>query len=251
MIKKIFSQHNIFSVLFGVFFIIALKKFSYPAPVFRFLATIFLAYWMLLGLYNHFYLKHIGQSNFWVWLRPFLISLSVLGVFFTVPNDFLRGMAALMGAFLVFLFEFLLGKFSDNLNVNETLLIAFGGFMALCGINFYFPGFSFIYVIMSFVWTVLMTRSFLEFIPQDRRVKLATALTLGFFSAQLYWALGFLPLHYSVLATALFCLYYLLLIFTYYYLFNILSLQKIKFHLGLAALCLAAIILATPWSIIQ
>lgn len=244
------KRHNLSSLLFGVLLVIVLQKFSYPDTVFRFFLPAFMGFSLLLGIYNYYYLKKLQRYNFWVWLRPIMLCLSILGVFASVPNDFMRGLSLATGAVLLVFFELALGKFSDNINTNETLLISFGGIVAVSSLNFTFPKFSAIFVALVFLGASLVSRSFLEFIPQSNKIKLVMALTLGFFTAQFFWALSFLPLHFSALALILFGLFYFLLIINYYFLFNILTAQKIKFHFWLVAICIAAVFLATPWAII-
>lgn len=244
------TRHKYTAVAFGVFLVLVLQKFNYPVTVFRYFIPMFAAFLSALGVYNYFFLKNINNYNFWVWLRPLMFSLSILGIYISVPNDFFRILTALAGAAMLALFELAFEKFSDNANINETLLTSFGIFLALTSLNFYFPGYSYFYVFLSFCATCLISRSFLEFIPQSKQVKALIALSLGFFTSQFFWALSFLPLHFSALTLILFSLFYFILILSYYYLFNILSGQKIKFHLWLIIICIFAVVVSTPWSIL-
>lgn len=268
-IRRMFKHHKIISFVAGLLYVVVLQELSVPQPVFRFMVPAFLVFCLLAGYYNKKYLEHIQKYNKWVVLRSMLLFVSGFLIFLLLPNSVFRGLFLVSAFFVISLTELSLGSFSENLTLNETLLIIFGYFTSFTAWAQYFPGvrqfavslgkwhlfdwqFSFepLYLLGVFFSAMLLTRAFYEFIPQSDKTKWVAAVALGLFSAETFWALGFLPLHYSAQAIVLFCLYYFCLILNYYYLFQILTIKKIQFHLILIVLACALAAIATPWQII-
>ena len=245
------KSHNIISIIIGILFLVLLQFFSTPYPIFRFLVPAFLIYVIAVSLYNRWYLRQIQKYNFWVVLRPLLLLLAGFGLFLLIPSAGLRSLFLIISVCLIFFVEFALGNFAENILINETLIIAFGFFITLTALNQYFPSLSFICLIGTFVLAALLARSFYEFIPQTPKTKIVASVVLGFFASQLFWALNFLPLHFSALAVILFNLYYFCLILNYYHFFQTLSLKKLQFHLALILVCSGAVLVATPWKILR
>ncbi len=263
-----FKHHKYISVIIGLLFVIVLQELSVPQPIFRFLLPIFLIYGMAVSYYNLAYLRFVGKYNRWVVLRPFLLFWSGLGVFLLLPNSGWRGFFLTFAFLMIVLVELNLRNFTENLLVNETLIIAFGFFVSFAGFNQYLPqaaGMPFwplwrynlhlslqpAYLAGVFFTTTLVVRSFYEFIPQSLRTKWVAAVILGLFSSELFWSLSFLPFHYSAGALVLFAIFYFCLILNYYYLYHTLTFQKIQFHLALIALACGIAILATPWRVLS
>jgi hypothetical protein len=97
----------------------------------------------------------------------------------------------------------------------------------------------------------LLARSFYEFTPLSKRNKTVVALALGLLTTEFFWALAFLPLHFSALALILHSLFYLPLMLNYYQIFNVLNTKKIKYHLFIIVVCWGVVLLSTPWRIIE
>ncbi len=243
--------HKLISVFFGVAFLIVLQSFSNPAPVFRFLVPAFILLLIVLSLYNYWYLLKLEKFNNWILLRPVLLLSSGFTLFILTPNSFLRGWFLLCTMLVIMFFEFFLGDFAENLLLNETLLIVFGCFVSAAAYNFYFPQFHIICTICLFLGTFFATRGFYEFIPQHETHKLVSSLVLGLFMSEVFWALTFLPFHYSALAIILFNVYYFCLMINYYSIYETLNTKKVQFHFGLLAACILFVLLLTPWSILR
>lgn len=177
---------------------------------------------------------------------------TAFSLFNIVPGDFFRGLLLLFVVALGWLFEYFLGSFAENIALNETLIIAFGMIMSLSAYALqYFPGFQTLWLILVFVGTFLLTRSFYDFAPESSSSKMIVSLTLALFCAEIFWALTFLPFHYSASGLMLFNVYYFCLILAYAYAFNTLNVRRFQFHLMLLIVCSAFIFLLTPWRIIQ
>jgi len=245
------KYHKYISVVISLVFLIIVQEFSVPRPIFRFLVPAFLLFLLALSFYNRRYLLEIGKYNPWSLLRPVLFFASMFGLFLIIPGSFWRGLFLLVVVVLGSLFELFLGNFGENITLNETLVIAFGLFMSISAFALlYAPKFQTLYLAAIFLATFLTTRCFYEFIPQDGRQKLVPSLVIALFCTQLFWALTFLPLHYSASALMLFNIFYFCLILNYYQAFNTLSLRKFQLHLALMLACSGFIFLLTPWKII-
>lgn len=263
-----FKHHKYIALVIGLLYVVVLQEFSVPQPVFRFLLPVFAVYLFAVGYYNARFLRWREKYNFWIALRPLLLFLSGFGILLLLPSATLRGFFLITAFFVISVVELTLGNFAENLLLNETLIIAFGFFVALTGFGQYFPrvgnltiwpllslklNFSLqpVYLALVFAASALLSRAFYQFIPQSSATKLVAAIILGLFCSELYWAISFLPLHYSAQAVILLSLFYFCLILNYYYLFHTLTIKKIQFHLILILLACGVVVLATPWRIIQ
>ena len=254
------KYHKLISLLIGLLFLAVLQTFSRPTPVFRLLIAAFLIYLLAMGWYNKKYLQAAGQYSFWALLRPILLVAAGLGISFFLPSAGLRNIFLLATVILIFLFELFLGNFSENFLISEILIVAFGLFMTFAGLDFYFPGlnsgtsrelaFQPFYTLGVAASVFLLSRSLYEYTPLNSVQKNLSAAVMGLFCGEVFWALSFLPLHFTVQAFLLLNFLYLCLMFHYYQIFNSLNLKKIYFHLGLFAACLGLVLLTTPWRVI-
>lgn len=249
MPDNILKNHKLISVCVGLLFLLVLQKFASPEPVFRFLLPAFLGYLILVTGYNNWYLKKIQKYNFWALLLPDLLMSAAFGVFLVIPLASLSGLFLISAVIVIALAEIILGKMSENLLLNQTLLIAFGLFFAFFGAYYYTPNFEPLYLIGIFVGSGLLTRIFYESVPQPATTKLVGSVVLGLFCAELFWVMNFLHFHFSVLSLLLFNCFYFCLILNYYHLFHNLNFKKVQFHLFLIAVCSFVVLLATPWTV--
>lgn len=255
-----FKYHKLVSLLIGLLFLAVVQTFSKPVPVFRFLLAAFVIYVAAVAWYNKKYLQDSGRYTFWAIVRPMLLAFAGLGFFFFLPSEGLRDLFLLSSVALIFSFEVFLGNFSENFLVSEILVVAFGLFLTLFGLDFYFPGVSLakfgqlsfqpLYGLGIFFSVYLLSRSLYEYTPLETAQKNLSAAVMGLFSTQIFWALGFLPLHYTAAAFLLLNFLYACLMFHYYFLFNNLNLKKVYFHAGLFLVCAGLVMLTTPWKVI-
>jgi hypothetical protein len=243
------KYHKYASVIIGLLFLVVLQIFSNPLPVFRIYLPLFLLYVLLVALYNRWYLKKLQKYNFWTLLKTPLFLLSGFGIFLIIPFVGLRSFFLVISVALIAFFELTIDSFSENLLTGETLITAFGLFFSLAAFSQYFPGFKFLAVGCSFAGAALLARTFYELIPQENYLKSVSAMILGLFSAEFFWALTFLPFHFSVLGLILFDLFYFFALTNYYYFFNTLNFKKLQFHLILVVFASAIVLLATPWKL--
>jgi len=248
--------HNFTSIVIGLLFLAVLQTFSNPSPIFRFLIIALILLLALVTYYNWRYLKEIQKYNIWLLIRPILLMLSGFGLFLSIPNPAIRSMFLIITVFVIAFFEAFIGKFAENLLINETLVIAFGAFLSIFEAYFYAPFIgkplvSFLYLLGFFLFVVLITRSFYEFAPKSVKIKWLASLIISLLSTEFLWALSFLYFHFSVLAFLLFNFYYFCLILNYYYYFNTLNAKKIQFHLAFIFFSSLLVLLATPWKIIS
>ena len=243
--------HKVASVVWSAVFLVMLQELSVPRPIFRYLVAGFLLFAFLLTLYNRKYLKHFERSGGWILIRPVLLFASAFALFEIIPSGFLRSLFLLSVFVIGAGLEYFIGKFAEGILINETLIIAFGMFMAICGMAFqYFPTFQTWYLIMVFAGTFLVARSFYEFTPQTAMRKLADSVVIALFCAEFFWSLSFLPIHFSASALILFNFFYFCLILQYYNIYNLLSLHKLQLHLAIFFFGSSFIFFLTPWKII-
>jgi hypothetical protein len=200
--------------------------------------------------YNYFYLKRIGLYNFWSLMRIVLFLLGWFGVYFIIPSQFWRGVYLLAGVPLLYLIEQAVGNPGEQLLVNETLLSAFTGFVTLVALSHYYPLSGTLYLLLTFVFTMLLVRTSYELSPQGSRGKWLSAGAIGLIMTEVFWAGSFMPLHYSALGLIVFNVFYCTWTLCYYFLYNHLTAKKAQFHVVLAILFTALIIIITPWRIL-
>lgn len=244
------KRHKLISLFIAILFVIVLQIFSTPKPIFRLLIPAFVITIVLVAFYNRWYLEKIEKYNFWVLLRPLFLSLSFFGVFLIIPNSFLRGLFLAVCIILVAFSEIFLGNFAENVVLNEILVCAFGFFLAFSAFAQDFPKSLWLWVVAVMAVVFLLARSFYEFVPKQDNVKLLISAILAFFTGQIFWALNFLPFHFSAGSLMLFNIFYFCLILNYYYMFETLNFKKVQFHFILMLACSLAIIVITPWKVL-
>ena len=261
--------HKYFALALAGAFLAVIEIFT-AWPVFRFLFLSVVLFLALANYYNRRYLVAQQKYTPWVLVRFSLLVLAAIAIYLLLPTAALRGVFLLSAFFVIFAVEFMIGEFAENLLINETLAAGFGLFAGLCGAAQYFPDWQSLpvylwhwhlfdwqfslqpfYGAVMFAVSLLLARSFFEFVPRPNRDKWVAAILLSLFSSELFWVSGFLPLHFSALALVLLSIFYFMLILTYYHFFHTLTLKKIQYHLALAvAACFIAILL-TPWTILS
>lgn len=246
-----FRLHLIISGVIAILFLVITQIFASPLPVFRFLVPAFLVYLIAVAGYNRWYLRRneAAQFNIWLWLRLPLFLLSWFGLFFLVPSGLGRGLFLLIGLPIIFFFESLVGNTGQQLGWNEFLLTIAALLLTLFGFSYYFQLPGVLYLFIVFISVAVVVRSSLELVPHDSLVKWVASLALGLFTTELFWAISFLPLHYSALAIFTFNVLYVLWIIYYHYLYQTLTRKQVQFHLMLAFVLALVMLMSTPWSI--
>lgn len=253
MSQTIAKYHKISSIILSVLFLIGVQLYATPFPVFRNLFLAFVTFCVIAGVYNFFYLRSIGKYNFWVWIRPLLFFVSWFSLFQFVPNATLRGLFLLAGLPVIYFIEQSIDHEGEQVLFNQVLLDAFCFFIAAAAVSqfyrFKIPGT--VYLVGLFAYILLLVRSSYEFTPRTVQHKWLGAAAIGLFMAELFWALDFLPLHFTALGLLLFNVFYFCWALYYYFLFNHLTQKKIQFHLLLTLLFTGLILLITPWGIVK
>ncbi len=243
------KYHKYISVIIGLLFLVVLQAFSNPLPVFRIYLPLFLSYVILVLLYNRWYLIKLQKYNLWTLVKTALFLLAGFGIFLIIPFTGLKSLFLVISVFVVTFFELSLGSFSENILTSETILIAFGLFVSLAAFSEYFPSFKFFAVTASFFAAGLLARSFYELVPKENYLKSISAIILGLLVSEFFWALTFLPFHFTVIGLILFNLFYFFTLINYYHFFNTLSFKKLQFHLILIVFTSAMVLLSTPWKL--
>ncbi|MCC7356548.1 MAG: hypothetical protein IT410_02960 [Candidatus Doudnabacteria bacterium] len=245
------KHHKIISAVISIVLAVALQVLILPDPVFRVLIPTVAVFIIGIGAYTAFYMRGLGKVQWWVVLRTVLVFAAWIGLFFIIPNNTLRTAFLIIGLPVLYYFEVTVGNAGEQLLFNELVISAFGLFMLLGALAQYFARIGSWYVVIAFIITVLLCRATYEITPHGLRSKWLGSVIIGLCMSELFWALSFLPLHYSVLGFILFVIFYAIWSLYYYYLFNQITTRKIQFQLGLSALFIALVLLTTPLSIIS
>jgi hypothetical protein len=242
--------HLIISGVIAILFLVIIQIFASPSPVFRFLVPAFLGYTLIVAVYNRSYLIKTNRWNVWVWLRTPFFLLTWFGLLFLLPSALSRGLFLLISLPIIYFFESLVGNTGQQFSWNEFLLTLAALILSLFGLSYYYkdlPGLSFL--IATFLSVAFVVRSSFELVPHSNAVKWVASLAIGLFATELFWAISFLPLHYSALAIFVFNILYVLWIIYYHYLYRTLTRKQIQFHLVLALILTLIMLISTPWSI--
>ncbi len=249
--EQIAKYHKYASILLSVAFVVVVQMFAAPLPVFRYLIPAFVFYVGAVTAYNIWYLKAIGHYNLWWWVRPALFIAAWFGIFFILPNEIWRGLFLLLGLPVIYLVELLIGNSGQQLLLNETLLTAFGIFMALTSFSHTFaavPGV--VYLAICFLATMILVRASYEAVPRPGPARWYAAAILALLTTEFFLALSFLPLHFSALGLILFNAFYFCWVLYYYALYDHLNIKQVQYHIALAVIFTALILLVTPWQIL-
>lgn len=245
------KYHKISSALGSILLIVVIQLFSTPQPVFRYLFPALLVFLIGVGVYTTVYLRGTGKHSFWAVVRTVIVFTAWIGMFFIIPSSVLRGFFLLAGLPILYYVLYTAGNTGEQLLFNELVVSAFGLFMLLASLAQYFARIGSWYVLITFLLTVVLSRATLDLTPQHLSTKWLGSIIIGLSMAELFWALSFLPLHYSVLGFILFAIFYAFWSLYYYYLFNHLTLRKVQFHLGLSLVFIILVLSTTPWGIIS
>jgi len=245
------KYHKISSALASIILIVVIQLFSTPLPVFRYLFPALLVFLIGIGVYVYKYLRQTEKYNIWSVVRTVMVFAAWVGMFFIIPNSVLRGVFLLVGLPVLYYVLYTAGNTGEQLLFNELVVSAFGLFMLLASLAQYFARIGSWYVVVTFLLAVVLSRATLELTPQRLGTKWLGSVVIGLSMAELFWALSFLPLHYSVLGFILFAVFYAFWSLYYYYLFNHLTLRKVQFHLGLSLVFIILVLVTTPWGIIS
>lgn len=245
------SRHKIVSALFAVAFVVIVQWFASPLPVFRFLVPLFFLYLAGLTLYNWKYLKSQKELSWWLLVRVPVFLLSWFGLLFIIPTGYGRIFFLIISLPVIFFFETLVANKGQQLAWNLFLLTIASLFISLYGFNYYFPLSGLVYLALIFVGVLTSVRISIESVPHPNNVKWLAGSVLALFSAELFWVLQFLPLHFSVLAVIHFNILYLLWAIYYHYLYQTLTKKQIQFNILLALALSIVILLSSPWTILK
>ncbi len=241
--------HLIISAVIAILFLVSAQIYASPNPVFRFMVVAFTLFVVSVALYNRWYMRKQEQWNVWVWLRLPYFLVTWFGIFFLIPSGVGRGLFLLISVPIIFFFESLAGNTGQQLGWNEFLLTSAALLLTIFGSSYYFllPGVLYLFIV--FVSVSVLVRSSFELVPDPPLIKWIASLSLGLFVTELFWAVSFLPLHYSALAIFTFNLLYVLWIIYYHYLYKTLTRKQVQFHLVLALTLALIMFISTPWSI--
>ncbi len=236
--------HKIISSVVALAFLVTIQSFS---NIFRFMLMAMAAYVLVVMAYNFWYLKREKLFTFWTWLRPGIFIASMIGIYFALPGNFLRGTFLIAATFFIWIIESMILVASEQVTFFATLLSFFGLMIWLFGYNYYLLPRNSVILIGTALATFLVARSSFDFIPQPAEKKNYFSWLLALCILETSWALIALPLNYTILGVISFNIFYVLWIIIYYYLFHNLTAKKVSFHILFSSLIILISFLSTPW----
>lgn len=242
--------HRWVSMVVAVLFVVTIQTFTSPVVVFRELVPAVVFFILLLQAYHYFYLHKSGIKAFWIIVRSGLLLLALAGTFLLLPSPLLRGLFLVGTAALLAVAELWVDSLGEQFVMNSTLLTAFCLFLSAWGMGYYFFNSSLYIMATCVVALLLLLRGVLDIVPQSSGKKWLGALLLSLWTTEIFWALSFLPLHYSALAVLSFAFFYAIWALYYYALFHAVTAKRLQFHLIVASLVALVTLLATPWKAI-
>lgn len=237
-------SHKVVSSIIALLFLVLIQSFG---GVFRFLLPVMTLYVLGFLAYNYWYLKKNNVLNNWSLIRPMLFIFSMIGLFFVVPDGFLKGLFLIFSVIVIYFLEIGLLVVSEQVVFLETLVSYFALSMAIFAWNFYLLPKSTLTLLLLGAMTFLIARASLDYVPQSDQKKNFWAALITFCLLEVSWALVFLPFHFTALVVILFNVFYVLWIIIYFYLFHNLNRQKVSFHVIFSAILIVLTILSTPW----
>lgn len=188
-------------------------------------------------------IKRVGFS----WphlLLPVIYIVGAASIFMVMTNETTRLVYLLAASAVLYLVESQLGRESHFLQ-NVYLFSVFSWFLGLFAINFYLD--------LATMWTIaagfgaaylLIAQGFAGFsLPAKKYFNFLIALVC----AQAVWGLLYWPTHYMVNAVVLFCVFYLLWIFSFSAFFGKLSLKKIYWQVVMVGFVLLVTLTTAAW----
>lgn len=202
---------------------------------------------VLIGAITIINMKRLGFSSWSQILLPIIYVIGMGCIFAVLPetnSEYLRLTFLIIASIVLFGVEMQLGRESHFLQ-NVYLFSAFSWFLGLFAFAFYLN--------LSTTWTVgaaffaaglLILQGFAGFsLPAKKYFNFLVALVC----AQVTWGLLFWPNHYLVKAVVLFCVFYLLWIFSFSAFFGKLSIKKIYWQLTLVFIVLLITLATAAW----
>jgi hypothetical protein len=177
-------------------------------------------------------------------LLPTIYLLGVASVFAVVTSSTFRLVFLILACILFYMLEMKLGKESHFLQ-NIYLLSVFALYLGLFALEFYFNLRVWYLIPLVFLLTYfLAVQGFAGFsLPAKRHFYFLVALVVS----EAAWGLVFWPTHYFVDSVVLFCVFYLLWLFSFSAFFGRLSKQKIYWQLTLVAVVLVVTLATAAW----
>ncbi len=188
-------------------------------------------------------IRRLGLS----WSHIMLPIIYVIGVgciFMVIKEHPIRMVFLVFASVALYWIEMHLGRESHFLQ-NVYLFSVFAWFLGLFAIRFYLDVNTIWTVIAAFLASyLLIAQGFAGFsLPAKKYFNFLVALVC----AQVVWGLLFWPTHYLVCAVVLFCIFYLLWIFSFSAFFGKLSVKKIYWQVALVGFVLAVTLATAAW----
>ena len=246
------TRHKLISLVLAILYPISLGLFAFPIPVFRYIMGSLLAFLILIGFYNWFYIKSQKLEPFWPTLGVVMFYGAWACMFLIAPTYFLQISFLIISLILGYFVERLAASVGEDILFGRLIVTAFAFFISASAItNYYFKLPGIIVLSGVFIFTLALARVGYEQALINAPAKLVNALVVALLSVELFWVLSFLPFHYSVLGMMVFLCFFCIWQLNYYFIFERLHLNKIVLLVGLSVLFCALAFALTPWRLVS
>ena|SRR3989338_1760305 len=188
-------------------------------------------------------LRRLGWNMSYL-LFPVFFLIGVGGMFSIITSPTLRLIFLIVSCILFLMVELQLGKESHFLQ-NIYLLSAFAIFISIFALQFYFSLGIYLLALLVFVFSYLMiVQGFAGItLPVKKYFSFVIALSCG----ELALGLVLWPTYFLVNAIVLFCMFYLMWLFSISIFFGKLSVKKIYWQLALVSIVLIVTLTSASW----
>lgn len=245
-------KHTLISAALSVAFVVSLALFAFPVPIFRYMVASFSMFLILATFYNVYRFQSLKRDSLWSVCLIMLFYGSFGTLFFLAPNHFLQYVFLGFSLIAVYLQQRIAVNIGENILASRVILTSAAFFLVIsASANFYFKLPGIVYLAIVFIFCSGLSRAAYEYTPLPSITKFINALVVGLLTAEMFWALSFLPFHYSVLGLLGFCVFYFIWQLDYAYIFQTLTAKRVAFTSILLLTTILIVLAFTPWKIIS
>ncbi len=189
------------------------------------------------------------QHSLFIGARSILLGLSWLLIFAILPYEWQRIVYAVLSIPVLYVMNQVVWYPDETSIAAHTILGAAGVSVGVTALEFYFRVGGFWLTLAVYAFTFLLAYATYVLTPQPASVQRLTSALVALYATQAYIVTLFLPFHYTVLGFLVFLGFYLPWLFGYYWQYQSLTVQKIRFYLFFMGLLLLITLAVTPWQL--
>ncbi|MBI4053771.1 MAG: hypothetical protein HY397_00400 [Candidatus Doudnabacteria bacterium] len=191
-------------------------------------------------------LSNVTDATFLIF--PILWILASACVLFLLATPFWRFAVIVFGvAGLVKILLDARPKVITNLLENLFFLSAFGIYLGIWALDFYFTPGWWLNIILSAIASFVFFWAGFSATPTSASSRLIFSLVLSLLFAEIAWTMLFWPLHFLTLALVFSCLFYLAWSLTRFHLMQALTKEKLVVHSSFVVLTVSFLLIVSKW----